>query len=165
MLLPVIGYARRHLLVSGRDNGGPLGPQQLVRLIKNRGGREKLDHLEIDVLHLGHRMLLIVFDIVIAQLVLVHHVLQAEKGGGLVTADLAQVIGASATKGYQLGVGIFLDINLVKGAIGIVLYPENSASCKIIVLHEFNKSYRMDLLASADNLIGSVIVNILEYVG
>jgi hypothetical protein len=110
-------------------------------------------------------MLLIVFDICMPQLILVYHVLQAEKGCRLVATYLPQIIGTAATQGYQLGVCVFLNINLVKGIIGVVFYPENSAAGKIFMLYKFNKSYRMDLLASADNLIGSVVVNILEYVG
>src|ERR1700744_1725223 len=80
-----------------------------------------------------------VSNLLVAQQVFVQHLLELEKGGGLVPADVPQVIGAATPQVHRLGVPVFLDIYLVKGAVSVILDTENDRSGELIMFHQFNK--------------------------
>lgn len=106
-------------------------------------------------------MVLVVFNVRTAQHVLFGHILQPEERGGLVFADIAQVIRATATKCHPLGVGIFLDIHFIKSIVRIILDTEYDAPHQFIMFHQFHKAHGVNFLSPPDDLVGPVIVDVL----
>jgi hypothetical protein len=52
-------------------------------------------------------------------------------------ADISEVVRATAPEGNQFGIGVFIDINLVKSIIAVIFYPKNNISCEFIMFNQF----------------------------
>jgi hypothetical protein len=50
-------------------------------------------------------------------------------------------------------------MHLVKSAVVVILDPKAYGAQQVIVLNEFNVSYRMDFFPTTDDFIRSVVVN------
>ena len=72
--------------------------------------------------------------------------------------DIPEVIRATAAKRQRPRIFIFLDMNFVESGIVIIFHPKGDRAHQFIMFQEFHVTDGVDLLTSADYLIGSVIV-------
>jgi hypothetical protein len=79
-------------------------------------------------------------------------------------ADIPQVIGTAAADRKGLGILEFLDIDLVIGAIAVILDPEGDGFKQLIIFDQFYVTNCMDFLSSPDHFIGPIGVHILDKV-
>ena len=104
-------------------------------------------------------MPLVVLDGAVANHVLVHQILQLQECCRLMPADITQVIGARTAQSHGSRIFVFLYINFVKRAVIVILHPKTYGAQQVVVLNEFNVSYRMDFFPTTDDFIRSVVVN------
>jgi hypothetical protein len=80
------------------------------------------------------------------------------------SADISQIIRATATDGKRLCVAEFLNKNLIVCGIAVILDPESHGLEEFIIFNKLNVSYGVNLLTPADNFIGSIRVNVFNKV-
>jgi hypothetical protein len=80
------------------------------------------------------------------------------------TADLPEIIRATAPKGKRLGFLELLNINFIESGITVVFHPEYCGTKQVIIFYQFYKADSMDLFSTPDYFISSMGINILDKV-
>jgi hypothetical protein len=105
-------------------------------------------------------MLLVILRFKAIEMVLVQHFLELEQRGGLMAADVSQVIGALAPYGHAGYFVIFVYGDLVVVGVGVAFYPESGGTQYRIGLYELYPAGGKNTLPPTDHLIGAVIINV-----
>ena len=94
------------------------------------------------------------------EMILIQHLLELEQGGGLMAADVSQVIGALAPYGHAGYFVIFTNGNFVVVGVRVAFYPEGGGAQYGISLYELYPAGGKNTFPPTDHLIGAVIINV-----
>jgi hypothetical protein len=104
-------------------------------------------------------MPLVVDNAFVTQDILIQQLLELEKGGRFMPADIPEVIWAAAPDGKGPRVLILLDMDFVECGVVVILHPECHGAQQLIMFNEFHVADGMDFFAPADDFVCAVVVN------
>ena len=80
------------------------------------------------------------------------------------TADITQVVGATAANRQSFGIVVLLYVDTVIRTVRIVFYTEHGSVHQVVVFSKLHIARAMDFFSSTDNFIRAGVINVFDKV-